>query len=117
MEFELTDQPKNGVVRLSTRQADKDDIATYQEELLGYYAIMREFDAMEPDHVFGALSAMSARMSEIRTLLVRRESRRASHFRTQEVDKFLEECDRQFKYHSRIQATRDFDLRMTGGIT
>lgn len=86
-----------------------------QAELDGYYALMREFSGADMTEILMGLAAFSARASEIRTVLVREENRRAQSFRTKELDPFLEEVDRQFKVWSRLQAVRDMEFRASGG--
>lgn len=86
-------------------------------EIDGYYKILRKLVRSDPSEVFQHLSAISARMSEIRTRLIRVESRKATAIRTKEVDPLLEEVDRQFKFHSRLQATREMEASLTRGQT
>ena len=92
-----------------------DWIENYQGELDAYYAAMQQLNQMLPSLVMQKLSSWSARASEIRSQLVRVDSRRSTAFRTREVDPFLTECDRQFKIHSRIESIRDLDWKMAGG--
>lgn len=106
-------EPVEPLPRQAAREQDL--IANLQAELLGYYAIMQKLNNMEPTEVFQKLSSFSARASEVRTMLVRVDSRRSTNFRTKEIDPFLTECDRQFKIHSRIQATREMEVRLLGG--
>lgn len=90
-------------------------IPDWRVELDDYYETMRKFQAIEINDIFMALSAFSARASEIRSLLVRDQSRAANGFRTQEIDPFLAEVDRQFKVWSRIQAINELEVRLSGG--
>lgn len=92
-----------------------DSIEVYQGELDDYFAEMRGLNGMEPTQVLQKLSSWSARASEIRSQLVRVDSRRSNSFRTREIDPFLEECDRQFRIHSRLQSVRETEWRMAGG--
>lgn len=93
----------------------KDLITNWQVELDTYYRVMQQLGAMDPSEVMLRLSSWSARASEIRSQLVRVDSRRTTAFRTREVDPFLEECDRQFKIHSRLQSLRELEWKMQGG--
>lgn len=93
----------------------KTGIAAWRSELDNYYETMRKFEGMEITDVFMSLAAFSARASEIRSLLVRDQGRSANGFRTQEIDPFLTEVDRQFKLWSRIQAVTEMELRLAGG--
>lgn len=101
-EFVLADAPKTG-------------IAAWRSEIDGYFETMRKFEGMDISEVFMSLAAFSARASEIRTLLVRDQSRASNGFRTQEIDPFLNEVDRQFKLWSRVQAVTELELRLAGG--
>lgn len=92
-----------------------DALLQFRVEFDGYRRQMRDFVTMEPDEVLIALSAFSARASEVRVLLWRDGSRLAQKMRTEEMDPFIDECDRQFKVHSRLQTIRELDWRMTGG--
>lgn len=92
-----------------------DLVRTWRTELDSYFARMRNFASLEPDEIFKELSAMSARVSELRGRLVRSQSRLANTFRTQEIDFFLSEVDRQFKLYSRITAIRTLDWEMSRG--
>lgn len=93
----------------------KDWITNYQSELDAYFGVMTQFNMMDPAEVMMKLSSFSARASEMRAQLIRVDSRRSTAFRTREVDPFLEECDRQFKIHSRLQSFRELDWKMAGG--
>jgi hypothetical protein len=95
------------------READL--IRAWRAELDSYFARMRNFAALEPDEIFKELSAMSARASEVRGYLVRSQTRLSNTFRTQEIDFFLTEADRQFKLYSRITAIRTLDWEMARG--
>lgn len=97
----------------STREVDL--VRAWRSELDSYFARMKDFSVIEPDEVFRELSAMSARVSEIRGYLVRSQTRLANTFRTQEIDFFLQECDRQFKLYSRIMAIRTLDWEISRG--
>jgi hypothetical protein len=88
-----------------------------RQELDGYYAGMRQYPQLEPDMVLLDLSGVAARLTEIRAFLVRDNSQQANALRTKEVDPLLAQVDVQFKIHSRVQAIREFDLKMTGPMT
>lgn len=95
----------------------------YVLELNHYYARIRLFRGMEPDDVLRELSGISGRLCEMRATCWRiadsgdRSARTADKLRIKEIDPMLAECDRQYKVHSRIQATREFELKMMGGAT
>lgn len=93
------------------------DIDGWRAELDQYFATMREFRMMEPDEIFVALSGFTSRASEIRSRLVRVESRSNQAFRTREIDPFLEECDRQFKLWSRVVSVQSIEAELSGRTT
>lgn len=114
--FELTDSggasaPDLGVVP----QPGKDWIENYQIELDAYYGSLKSLNAMDPSAAFQTLSSISARVSEMRSQVMRVDSVRCTQFRTRQIDPFLEEVDRQFRTQSRIQTIRDLDYRVSRG--
>lgn len=94
---------------------ESDQMFIWREELHDYFARMRQFNVMDPVDVFEHLSAFSARASEIRNLCMEHDSRRNNNFRIREIDPFIEECDRQFKIHSRILSVKEVEARLAGG--
>lgn len=91
------------------------DISGWRDELDHYFLSMQQFAQCEVDEIFMTLAGFSARASEIRSRLVRMQTRVSQSFRTQEIDPFLEECDRQFKLWSRVQAVREMDFKLSYG--
>lgn len=87
----------------------------WRSELDSFYAQMRKFESMHVQDVFMCLSAFSARAAEIRTQLCRDDSRKALSFRTKEVEPFLNDCEFQFKVHSRNQSVREMEFKLSGG--
>lgn len=80
-------------------------IASWREEILGYLEDMKQFHAgTDIKGTLRRLSALSARCTEIRMRIVRSPDKRAQTFRTQEIDYFLAEIDRQYKIWSRVGA-------------
>lgn len=118
-EFQLADDPFLHEATLDSRgqRALGTKLDSWRQELGGYFAEMQEFQNMAPDDVFLRLSAFSARASEIRYEITQTDNRRHQSFRTQGIDPFLEECDRQFRIHSRIQSVRDMEFKLSGGQT
>lgn len=94
---------------------ERAQIERLRGELDGYYRAMQGFVSLEPDQVMLQLSAFSARASEIRTHLSRSDGRLSNAFRTREIEPFIDECDRQFKLHSRILSQRELDWRISAG--
>ena len=115
MELVLKEQSTPRIRTFPGLELSPDEVAYVRAELDEYYLAMQRFGELEPDQIFMALSAYSARMGELRLQLVRRDSRRCTSLRCKEVDPFIEECDRQFKIWSRIVATRTMDWEMTKG--
>lgn len=93
----------------------RDPFAALWAELAEYHAQMRGFAELEPDEVMLAVSAISARVSEIRAHLARSQNRAAAGFRAQIVEPLLTDLDFQFRIHSRVTAIREMDLRLAGG--
>lgn len=93
-------------------QAQPDPYRAIHEELGGYLAEMRSWNA---DCVFEALqslASMNARAAEIRHRLHAANNPRSRSFRDGELRDFFETCEFQFKVYSRLQAVRqsEFDL-------
>lgn len=86
-----------------------------RQELDGYFVQLKRLSTLTPDEVFGTLSAMSARLVEIRGRLWRVDTRRCQALRSREVDPLIEEIDRQFKLHSRAFEVQKFDFEMSKG--
>lgn len=92
-----------------------DTLASWGTEIAKSYGTMQEFIFMDPTDVFRHLSQFSARASEMRSQIGITEGRKEAQFRIKIIDPFIEECERQFKLHSRIQAIREMDARLAGG--
>ena len=90
-------------------------ISGWKTEIAGYYETMQEFIYTDAITVFQNLSQFSARASEMRSLISFSPGREETSFRTKIIDPFIEECDRQFKIHSRIQAINEMDAKLAGG--
>jgi len=94
--------------RLGTR----DEI---QAELDGIAAAIRQFHIKHPDQVMRECSAYGARLTEMAVLLHRVESldRQYTKVRTQQVDRFITEIDRQFKTASRLVEIHRQDIELS----
>lgn len=116
MRFELQDSASSErqatAHRPIRRRPSGDTLNQWREELDHFYDIMNDFGGDEED-IFRNLSAMSARASQIRSLVVRQENRVLQTFRTQEIDPFLKECERQFKIWSRVFSVSQFEWEQT----
>lgn len=90
---------------------DRDEI---EKELDLIAAAIRRFHQLPADRVMRECAGYSARLTEMAVLLHRIEgqSRQYTRIRTQQVERFLVELDRQFKTASRlIEVSRqDIDL-------
>lgn len=90
-----------------------------ESEIDSIAAAVRTFDVKQPDQVMRECAAYSARLTELTVLLHRVESkdRQYTRVRTQQVEKFLAELDRQFKIASRLVevARQDLDLLRGSG--
>lgn len=75
---------------------------------------IRAFHHKQPDQVMREVAAFSARLTELCVLLHRVESkdRQYTRLRTQQVDKFLGELERQFKIASRMVEVLRQDLEL-----
>jgi hypothetical protein len=93
----------------------KGDIERLREELDQYLERMQVLGNLELDEIFLCLSAFTARATELKIQLSRSDTARATAFRNREIEPFLTECDRQFKYYSRMQTTRELDFKISGG--
>lgn len=89
----------------------------YLSEINVYVASMVHWHDREPDEVLLACSAYSARLSEMRIHLQRRNSALCKQLLTREVDPLIGQIEFQFRVHSRLLSAREFDFRMAGGQT
>ena len=84
-------------------------------ELNEYYEMLKLFHQQEPDQVLLQVSGISARLVEMRAILMRSGSQRANKLRTSEVDPLLDNLRLQAQLHSRLIAVRTLDFQMSGG--
>jgi len=79
-------------------------------------ASIRTFHRVQPDQVMKYCAGYTARLTELRVLLHRVEStnRQYTRLRTQQVDKYVEELDRQWKTASRLVEVMRQDLALSG---
>lgn len=83
-----------------------------EAELDGILVVIRDFWTMEPDHVMSHCAAMTARLTELEVLLHRVEvrDRQFKQIRTMQVQKIIDELERQFKIASRLIEVRRQDM-------
>lgn len=93
-----------------------DQIQEWRKELDSYYAQMKDFVIADPAEIFTRIAGMTARASEIRSRIVRSESRILQNFRTKELDPFIVECDRQFKIWSRAFTVYQTEAEQAGRL-
>ena len=88
-----------------------------EDELDDIAAAMRGFHLKAADQVLRECSAYSARLTELCVLLHRNEAldRQLVRVRTQQVQRYLEEMDRQFKTASRLIEVQRQDIALMGG--
>lgn len=85
-----------------------------QEELDGIVGAIRQFHIKHPDQVLRECSAYGARLTELSVLLHRVESqdRQYQRLRTMQVQKIIEEIERQFRTASRLVEINRQDLEL-----
>lgn len=93
--------------------------AEIQTELDVVALAIRAFHSKQPDQVMREVAAFSARLTELCVLLHRVEStdRQYTRVRTQQVERFLAELDRQYKIASRLVEVMRQDIAMLGAQT
>jgi len=91
--------------------------AEVEKELDLIAAAMRTFYAKPADMVMRECSAYTGRLTELAVLLHRREgeSRHWTRVRTQQVQRFIDELDRQWKTASRLIEVSRQDLAVMRG--
>ena len=98
-----------------TSGASEETLTRWRTEIFGYYVAMKEFNNMDPSDLFRNLSQFTARASEMRARIALHENKVQSSFRIKIIDPFIEECERQFKIHSRILSNEEMIARLAGG--
>ena len=90
---------------------DREEI---EKELDLIAAAIRMFYRKQPDQVMRECAGYSARLTELAVLLHRVEAgnRQYTRIRTQQVERFLSELDRQFKTASRLVEVQRQDLEL-----
>ena len=85
-----------------------------ERELDGMALAIRAFALKQPDQIMRESAAYSARLTELCVLLTRVESldRQYLKVRTQQVERYLAELDRQFKIASRLVEVMRQDLEL-----
>lgn len=86
-----------------------------EKELDLIAAVIRTFHRLQSDQVLRLCSGYSARLTEMQVLLHRVEStdRQYTRIRTQQVERYLAELDRQWKTASRLVEVMRQDLELS----
>lgn len=102
---------KTEVVKPKPRKGQREMI---REEIDGYYRVMKTFadPATDPQDVYLYLSGWTSRMSELKGQLHRTDSAIASQLRIREIEPFIDECERQFRYHSRRMSAWEAEAKL-----
>jgi hypothetical protein len=115
--FTLT-KDEGTIPRRVERQFFNKDLEKIRAELDSFYDIMNSFSSLDPSEIFQSLAAFTARASYMRSQIMRLpENRMMTNFRTKELDPFIEECDRQFKFWSRYQSVQAYEWEITKGVS
>lgn len=88
--------------------------AEIERELDGMSFAVRTFALKQPDQVMRECAAYSARLTELAVLLHRVESldRQYTRIRTQQVERWLTELERQFRVASRLVEVARHDIEL-----
>lgn len=89
-----------------------------QTELDGISAAVSLFPRKQPDQIMRECAAYSARLTELCVLLARIESQDRQYLkvRTQQVERWQTELDRQFKIASRLVEVMRQDIELAKGL-
>lgn len=106
--------PRLDVATLAAGLGTREQI---QAELDDMAECIRSFHLKQPDAVMLECSAYSARLTELAVLLHRVESldRQYTRVRTQQVERWQSELDRQFKIASRLIEVQRQDIELARG--
>jgi len=99
---------------LSLTEDQDETLIKFRKEILDYHKEMYNFSSSEEDvaDIMVKISAMSARVSWIRNLIVRSKLQYYQRFRIDEVDPFLSAVKDQFAIWSRYETVRrnEYDI-------
>ncbi len=105
MKVSFDNKPRvTSIVRVPGEDRDK-----LREEMDAYYLEMEDFRHYPPEDIFMCLAAWTARISHVRTLTCRVDSNAWKAFRSNELDPFISECERQFRNYSRAFSVSAFE--------
>lgn len=104
-------------IRAASRTTGSDLIPGFQAEIDQFFAQMADFSEIDLRGALASLAAMSARVSYMRSQIIRNEGRVAKSFRTGQIEPFLDEVDRQFRTWSRLQSVVQMEWDISKGGT
>lgn len=84
-------------------------------ELSEYHAANQKFSGMDPDEVLVMISAITARLTYLRSCLSDTGSQRARKILSSNLDPLMSNLDLQFRIASRRLTARQFDFEVTRG--
>lgn len=92
-------------------------ISEVRTEVDDAFADMKTFIGRQPDEIMRIARGHSARLSELRVLIIRVEDQfpQWRAVRTREIESALDELRDQFLCASRLESVRDLDWKMEGG--
>lgn len=96
-------------VRTSTQPTSLTD------ELFGYLKEIKTFCSRSPDEVFLTISSITARLTELKVQALMEGSHKANSVLSKQITPILEELERQFRVHSRLQSVRQQDWDIAKG--
>ncbi len=110
----ISDEPQT-TLRGAHRTSGVGLIPGFQAEIDGYFVQMQDFNEIDVRGILSTLAGMSARISYMRSQVIRNEGRPAAAFRTRQIEPLLEEIDRQFKVWSRYQSVAQMEFDASRG--
>lgn len=94
---------------LEATPAPKSPPKDLTEELFNYLEEIKEFNSIDPAEVMQKISSFTARLSELKVRALLDGNHSANRLLTKQITPILEELERQFRVHSRLQAIRQHD--------
>jgi len=103
-------------LKLESNREVSINLEALRAEMDRYFDLMESFQTGDPRENLMHLSAFTARMSHVRTHIIRNGTEKSTaNFRTKELDPFISECDRQFKIWSRLVTVAQMDWEISKG--
>lgn len=92
-----------------------DLLVAAMRELAEYHAANQKFSRMDPDEVLAMISAITARLTYLRSCLADTGNQRARKILSSNLDPLMTNLDLQFRIASRRLTSRQFDFEVTRG--